>query len=434
MRVLISGGGTGGHVYPALAVIAQLPRATELAQCGSAKEASLAAPQPLGALAVAAGHLMNNRAVNASPVVELLWVGSNDGMEQALVEHAGIPYQGIDTGKVRGVNPLTALMSGVKMVAGVRQTLAILRKFQPDVCFVTGGYVCTPVAIACRLQRVPVLIYLPDMLPGWAIRLLSRLAQRVAVSFPEVATYFGGEAPQGKAVVTGYPVRSELVEAAGGGRLDAQAQAHNRATVRTELAERLQRPLAAPDQAGRTLPLVLVWGGSQGSRNINQSTWQALPQLLTQAHILHVIGNRDWSLMQEWLQQHPLTPEQAGHYHPVDYLHEEMVLALVAADVSVARAGASSLGEFPVARLPSVLVPLLGVNQLQNALLLEEHGAAVIIADAVLTEQLASRLLALLQDQTQRLAMENALANLAQPDAALKIAQELCQLADGRQA
>ena len=181
-----------------------------------------------------------------------------------------LPFQGIDTGKVRGVNPLTALTSVGKMVAGVRQSLALLRNFQPDVCFVTGGYVCTPVALACRLRGVPVLIYLPDMKPGWAIRLLSLLAQRVAVSFPEVAAYFGGEAPQGKAVVTGYPVRPELVCAAGGGLLDAQAHAQNRATVRRQLADRLQRPFGNLEKDGQMLPLVLVWGGSQGSRNINQ--------------------------------------------------------------------------------------------------------------------------------------------------------------------
>ncbi len=404
-----------------------MPRAAEPAQCGNAQEIDLAAPnQPAQLDAERVQPIKNTNAR------ELLWVGSNDGMEQALVEQAGIPFQGIDTGKVRGVNPLTALTSAVKMVSGVRQSLAILRTFQPDVCFVTGGYVCTPVAIACRRQGIPVLIYLPDMQPGWAIRLLSRLAQRVAVSFPEVAPYFGGEAPRGKAVVTGYPVRAELVRAAGGGMLDAQAHAQNRATVRTELAARLQRPLDKLGPDNRPLPLVLVWGGSQGSRNINQATWRALPQLLAQAHILHVIGQRDWLMLPEWLQQHPLSPEQAERYHPAPYLHEEMMLALVAADVSVARAGASSLGEFPVARLPAVLVPLLSVNQLQNALLLERQGAAVIVADAVLTQQLAPTLLALVQDQPQRMAMENALAGLAQPDAALKIAQELCQLAGRR--
>ena len=365
--------------------------------------------------------------MNKANPIELLWAGSNNGMEQALVERAGIAFHGIDTGKMRGVNALTALTSIGKVVSGVRQSLALLRQYQPDVCLVTGGYVCTPVVIACRLRQVPVLIYLPDMLPGWAIRVLSRLAQRVAVSFPEVAAYFGGEASktggQGKAVVTGYPVRKELVCAAGGGQLDAQAHAQNRAKVLRQLAEQLQMPLV--DSAESNLPLVLVWGGSQGSRNINQSTWQALAQLLPAAHILHVVGERDWSLLQTWQQAHPLSVELAARYHPVTYLHDEMVLALIAADLTVARAGASSLGEFTTARLPAVLVPLLGVNQLQNAELLAKRGGAVIVADAELKEQLAPTLLALLQDRPKRLAMEAALATLAQPDAALKIAHEL---------
>ena len=101
-----------------------------------------------------------------------------------------------------------------KMSAGVRQSLALVDELRPDVCFVTGGYVCGPVAMACSMRKVPVSIYLPDITPGYAIRWLSKLAQRVAVSLPEVAQRFGGEAPQGKAVVTGYPVRQALIEAA----------------------------------------------------------------------------------------------------------------------------------------------------------------------------------------------------------------------------
>lgn len=349
------------------------------------------------------------------------------------MERAGIRYQGIDTGKVRGVNVLTALTSTFKIGAGVRQSLAILRHYQPNVCFVTGGYVCTPVAIACRLRRVPILIYLPDMQPGWAIRALSYLAQRVAVSFPEVASYFGGEAQRtagrGKAVVTGYPVRQALIDNVQGGQLDAAAHRQNRATVRRQLADRLQRPLADPDQNGETLPLVLVWGGSQGARNINQSTWQALPQLLPHAQLLHVVGERDWPLWEAWRDAHPLASDLAARYHPVAYLHEEMVWALVAADVTVARAGASSLGEFTVARLPSLLVPLLSVNQAQNAELLAKYGGGVIVADVELKEKLAPTLLALLHDQPKRVAMEAALAQLAQPEAALNIARELWRLA-----
>lgn len=346
-------------------------------------------------------------------------------MEQALVERARIPFRGIDTGQVRNTNPLAALTNAGKMITGVRQSLAILRAFRPDVCFVTGGYVCAPVAVACRLQRIPVLIYLPDIVPGWAIRMLSLLAERVAVTLPAAARYFGGELPKGKAVVTGYPVREELLALTGCGRLDEAAHAHNRLRVRQELAERLGRPLIAPDPNGQPLPLLLVWGGSQGSRNINQTVWAALAQFLPHAHILHVVGERDWPLFQEQNPGQRLPPALADRYHPVAYLHEEMVLALAAADLTVARAGASSLGEFPIARLPSILAPLLSVNQQQNAEALAQQGAAVMVEDAHLAEQLTPAVLNLLQDEAQRRAMEGALAGLARPEAALAIAKEL---------
>ena len=123
------------------------------------------------------------------PTDALLWIGSTGGMEQALVNRAGIPYQGIDTGKVRGINLLTALGNVGRMVRGVRQSLDILSRFQPEACLVTGGYVCAPVVVACRLRRVPVLIYLPDMTPGWSIRAMSLLARRVAVTFPDAARF-----------------------------------------------------------------------------------------------------------------------------------------------------------------------------------------------------------------------------------------------------
>jgi UDP-N-acetylglucosamine--N-acetylmuramyl-(pentapeptide) pyrophosphoryl-undecaprenol N-acetylglucosamine transferase len=353
-------------------------------------------------------------------------------MEQGLVERAGLPYRGIETGQMRGINPVMALVNAGRMVKGVRQSLAILDSFRPDVCFVTGGYVCAPVVMACRLRRVPVLIYLPDIVPGWAIRSLSWLAQRVAVTFPAAAGVFGGEVPQGKAVVTGYPLRPELINAVGGGRLDAAAHAQNRRCIRQQLGERLDLPLLTPGEQGESLPLVLVFGGSQGSRNINQSIWAALAHLLPHAHILHVIGERDWPLFLEQKPAHDLPATLRGRYHPVAYLHEEMALALAAADVAVARAGASTLGEFPVARLPSILVPLRGVNQQQNADQLAGRGAALVIADEALSEQLAEQLLGLIQNPARRQQMEAALAELAQPDAAHKIAQELQNLAQAQ--
>jgi UDP-N-acetylglucosamine--N-acetylmuramyl-(pentapeptide) pyrophosphoryl-undecaprenol N-acetylglucosamine transferase len=349
-------------------------------------------------------------------------------MEQRLVERAGIAFRGIHTGQLRGINPLAALANIARMVQGVRQSDHILDEFRPDVCFVTGGYVCAPVVVACRRRQIPVLIYLPDIAPGWAIRILSKLAQRVAVTMPAAAPYFGGEAPQGKAVVTGYPLREELLTATGCGRLAATDHLRNRAHVRKKLAMELARPLAAVEPNGQTMPLVLVWGGSQGSRAINRAIWAALGEVSPYAHILHVVGERDWPLYQREAPEKNLTPELRLRYHPVAYLHDTMALALAAADLSVARAGASSLGEFPIARLPSILAPLLGVNQQQNAAQLVRRGAAVVVDDDKLAIQLAPSLLELIRDEPRRRRMEDALADLAQPEAALNIARELARL------
>lgn len=355
-------------------------------------------------------------------------------MEQELVEREAIPFRGIATGQVRGINPMTALRNSAKMVTGVRQSLALITDFRPDVCFVTGGYVCVPVVVACRIawrRRIPVLIYLPDMMPGWAIRTLSLLAQRVAVSFPGAAHYFGGEAPKGKVVVTGYPVREELLAVTGHGRLEPAAHRRNRQCRRQQLAERLQQPALAPGADEADLPLVLVTGGSQGSRNINRSIWAALAHLLPQMHILHLVGVRDWPLFEAEAPAAGLPAELSRRYHPVAYLHDEMALALAAADLAVARAGASTLGEFPLARLPAILVPLLSVNQQQNAEQLAQQGGALIIDDARLGEQLTGVLLALAQDKQRRQQMEGALSTLAQPNAARAIAEELAKLAAG---
>ena len=264
-----------------------------------------------------------------------------------------------------------------------------------------------PVAIACRMRSVPVMIYLPDMTPGLAVRWLSRLAQRVAVSFPEVAGFFGQ-----KAVVTGYPVRAALLQAI-----------ENRQRARHQLTQKLGLDLED------RLPLLLVFGGSQGARSINQAVWQAAPTLLPACQILHVIGTRDWPLLEQEgpaLWDCPL----AYRYHPVPYLHEEMAWALASADLAVARAGASVLAEFPLARLPSVLAPLPGAgsHQFPNAQKLAESGGTIIIEDGQLAERLESTIATLLADESQRLAMGAAVGALARPQAADNIVRELQRL------
>ena len=325
------------------------------------------------------------------------------------MEAEGISFAPIQTGQLRGMNPLTAAANAGKIVVGLRQSLRLLADFRPDVCFVTGGYVCAPVAIACRLRRVPVLIYLPDLTPGLAIRMLSIIAQRVAVSFPETAAAFGA-----KSVVTGYPVRPALLDAV-----------QNREEARTQLGRALD--IAWREEESQ-LPLLLVFGGSQGSRSINKAIWSALPVLLPLAHIVHVVGTRDWPLLAE--NQPELPEELALRYHPVDYLHDEMALALAAADLALARAGASTLAEFPIARLPSVLVPLpiSGGHQFPNAQKLADSGGALIIRDEELSARLTPVLSDLLRDESRRLAMGAAVATLACPQAGMNIARALVEL------
>jgi UDP-N-acetylglucosamine--N-acetylmuramyl-(pentapeptide) pyrophosphoryl-undecaprenol N-acetylglucosamine transferase len=347
--------------------------------------------------------------------MEILWAGSPDGVERDLVQQAQIPYRAIQTGQLRGMNPLTALANAGKMAVGVRQSLRLLNEFRPDVCLVTGGYVCTPVAIACRLRRVPLMVYLPDMTPGMAIRWLSLLAQRVAVSFPEVSKYFGD-----KAIVTGYPVRPEL--------LDAVA---DREASRRHLGEVLDINWRATGERGQQLPMLLVFGGSRGARSINQAIWNSLPALLAECQILHIVGTRDWPLYEE---DPPALPANlADRYHPVPYLHEEMAWALASSDLVVARAGASTLAEFPLARLPAVLVPLpiAGNHQLPNARKLAGVGGAEIIRDEALGQELVPLVTDLLHNESRRLKMGAEMATLARPSAAHNMAQALIQLGTG---
>jgi len=425
MRILLSGGGTGGHVYPILAVV------DALKQNSPAAEPSLRSKEK---------HHPDNRAKPASqdssraklaarrPVaeadnaVELHYIGEAGGIEESLVRQAGISFSAVETGQIRGRAPWVVARSLVRMRRGITQCATVIREFRPDVVFITGGYVTAPVAWAARrwppripypelrgipcpeLRGIPLLIYLPDLTPGLAIRLTSRLATKVAVSFPEVTRYFPG-----KAVVTGYPVRSELLAA-------DRAAAHQ--------ALGLQ-----PD-----LPTLLVFGGSRGAHSINQALIAALPDLLPRCQIVHISGQLDWPWVQKALARDTVSEGSATlrkRYHPYPYLHEEMTQALVAADLVVARAGASVLGEFPAVGLPSILVPypFAGQHQVANATYLAERGAALVLADSNLPSHLTSTVLDLIGQPKRLKVMAKAARALARQDAAQNIVRELRGLA-----
>ena len=336
-----------------------------------------------------------------SSSVAFRYVGEAGGAEEELTRRAGIPFSAIETGQIRGLGLKVAAGSLLRMRRGAAQCSAILREFRPDVVFLTGGYVSAPVALAAWRAHVPVLIYLPDVTPGQSIQWTSWLADRVAVSFPEVARYFGS-----KAVVTGYPVRAELTKT-------------RRADARSALG------------LADSLPVLVVMGGSRGARSINRAVEAALPALLPCCQVVHISGRLDWPAVEEAAKHVP--EAMAGRYHAHPYLHE-MPLALAAADLVVARAGAATLGEFPAVGLPSILVPYpySGQHQEANAAYLTERGAALTLRDNELETRLGSTVLEMLGTPERLAAMAGAAKALALPDAAANIARELRQLAERR--
>ena len=266
-----------------------------------------------------------------------------------------------------------------------------------------------PVALAAWTLGVPILVYLPDIEPGLAVRFIARLASRVAVTVEDSRAYFpssfspiGGEEKGGKVVVTGYPVRSEFYG------LD-------REQGRTALG-------LMPDEL-----VLLIFGGSRGARSINQAVSKVLRQLLEVTQIIHVSGEMDWSRVKK--RREALPAALQDRYHTFPYLHE-MGNALAAADLAVCRAGASTLGELPFFGLPAVLVPYPHTWRYQkvNAAWLVEQGAAVVLEDERLDRELLPTVRQLLMNPQRLARMQEQALSLARRDAATRLASELRSL------
>ena len=360
-RLLITGGGTGGHVYPALSVLEAFD------------------PKP-----------------------SLLWVGKQGGMEEAILKRSGIPYRSIAAGGLRDTAWSHRLGNSMKLVRGFGEAWHILRAFRPDVVFATGGYVTFPVGLAAWLQRIPIAIYLPDIVPGWAIRGLAPLATKVAITTPETSHWFGK-----KAVVTGYPVRQALSKVSDQNLLSLKAAA--------------RQSFNLPADAH----VLLVTGGSQGAKSLNEAIGSNLADYLELGHIIHVHGKSS----QAWLTQkrRNLPSHLKERYQLYSYLHENMIDALLSADLVVARAGASVLGEFTAAGLPAILVPLpiAGVNQQDNAQWVESRGGGLIVENARLQSDLLPAVQSLFKQPKRLNEMQQAMLAAAHPTASANIVSML---------
>lgn len=326
---------------------------------------------------------------------QLLWVGSEGGMEASLIERAGIPFQAIPAAGVHGVSLGKLPGNLCRLVGGFQASKKILADFNPDVLLFTGGYVAIPMALAASSRKS--LLFVPDIEPGLALKTLARFASKIAISVEDSRKFFSNQA---KISVTGYPLREELK------KWDKSSA-------------------LAFFNFDPKLPTILFQGGSSGARSINQAVLGILEKLLERFQVIHLTGKLDWETVSSQ------TSHFGGRYRAFSYLHEAGA-ALAAADLVVSRAGASCLGEYPYFSLPAVLIPYPYAWRYQklNADYLAKRGAAVILADANLNQDLLPTIDQLFAEQGKLEGMSQAMGALCQTNAAEKIAALLTGMAE----
>ena len=308
----MTGGGTAGHVTPNIALLPDLKAAD----------------------------------------YEISYIGSIAGMEKHLIEEQGIPYYGISSGKLRRYIDLKNLTDPIRVIKGYFEAKKLLRKLRPDVVFSKGGFVSVPVVLSAKHLHIPVIIHESDITPGLANKIAIPAAYRVCCNFPETLPYL----PEGKAVLTGSPIRRELLS---GDKFSAISLCG----------------------FSSEKPIILIIGGSSGSKVLNDSVRALLDELLTSYQIIHLCGKGylDNSLL-----------DKPG-YKQFEYANEELRDMFAAADLVISRAGANSICELLALHKPNILVPLSAAvsrgDQILNARSFEKQGFSYIIEEETLSSE-----------------------------------------------
>lgn len=312
-KIVLTGGGTAGHVTPNIAL---LP------------------------------HLKNKG-------YEISYMGSYDGIEKKLIADYDIPYYGISTGKLRRYFDPKNFTDPFRVIKGFGEAKKILKEIKPDVVFSKGGFVSVPVVRAAAALKIPCIIHESDMTPGLANKLCIPVAKKICCNFPETLNHL----PEGKAVLTGSPIREELSKG---------------------------NKLAAYEVCGFTAnkPVIMVIGGSLGSVAINKAVREALPSLLNDFQVVHICGK-------EKIDNLLLTTKG---YHQFEYLKAELKDIFAMADLVISRAGANAICEILALKKPNLLIPLPAGSsrgdQILNAASFEAQGYSMVISEDDLTKEL----------------------------------------------
>ncbi|MBM4133009.1 MAG: undecaprenyldiphospho-muramoylpentapeptide beta-N-acetylglucosaminyltransferase [Nitrospira sp.] len=372
MRIVIAAGGTGGHLYPAVALAREFLRQDQ--------------------------------------ATEVLFVGTARGIESKVLPHEGFELQMIAAKPVMGRSWRQAVLALLSLPVAVRQAVAILRARRADLVVGVGGYSSPPVILAAWLLRIRRVLLEPNAYPGLANKATGPLADLVFLSYEAAAGSFASA----KVRVTGMPIRREFLEKAEDSRQKAEG--------------RMQPAASHPPSAFR----LLVFGGSQGAHAINQAMVEALPHvrgMKDRLVIAHQTGEADYASVRA-------AYEAAGLEAEVTPFIYDMPRALRSADLVVSRAGAITLAELSACGKPAVLVPLptaIYQHQEKNALVMEQAGAAVLLRQSELTgTSLANQIAALLSDAGRLRAMGERSAALARPDASEAIVAMCRRLVEGR--
>ncbi len=366
-RIVLVGGGSGGHVFPLMAVAE--------------------------ALRV------------ADPSVELMMLGNGPFLASASAA-AGLPYKTIQAGKLRRYFSLWTLLAPFQTIAGFFQSLWILFSYMPDVMFTKGGYASLPPALVAKLYMIPVYTHESDSVPGLANKFISKLATAVFISFESTAKYF----KNGKAILVGNPVRPELLT---GDKAAALQQFNFRADKKT----------------------ILITGGSQGAKRVNDAILEALIQLVQNFQVIHQSGESQYAAVKAIIDQYAKEGEKSygpmisANYRLYPFLNpQDMGNAYAAADIIISRGGASNLFEISALGKPAIIIPLSKASsrgdQIGNAIEFEKYGA-VVIEEANITPHIIVNQIQELLETARYQAISEKIKTFAKPEAAKNIASVL---------
>ena len=382
VRLIVTGGGTGGHTYPALTVV----------------------------------RALRARLSSVSTGLDVLWVGATDSLESRVAAEAGIDFAAVATGKVRrSSNPLKLVSPAnardmARVPLGVAQARGIVAGFRPDVVLSTGGYVAVPVGLAAAMCRRPLVVHEQTVRLGLANRTLARVATRVAVSSESTVALLP-ESTRGTAVVTGNPVRPEVLS----GR-----------------AERAVTALSL-DSFDPARPTVYVTGGAQGSAQINGLVCDILPWLLSGANVIHQCGPAHLAGLHQ--RAAALPPAVSARYLLTGFVGAELPDVLALADLVISRSGAGTIAELTALGKAAILIPLASSaagEQAHNAQYLAESGAAVAVVGEATPDRLREAVAPLLTGSVLREGIARRARALGRPDAAERLVDVLLDVTDQR--